>query len=140
MTPMQPSPSPTHQPAPGAAPPGGSAPSHRLYIIGTGKIAELHAEGLPSLPAAIETHACDLDPARLAAFTRRFPHVQGHPDATAMLSGPAEPGDIVLVATPPCAPSSRLCTAATSGSPAPRPSSIFPSCRRSTRSPGRGGR
>jgi predicted dehydrogenase len=88
----------------------------RVYLIGAGAIARHHATALAKLPVEHSALAvADTNPATLADFVRQFPHARPFPDAAAMLSEPAEPGDIVVVATPPAAHAPRAGAALAGG-------------------------
>jgi predicted dehydrogenase len=49
----------------------------------------------------VQLHATDLNPQAREAFATQYPEATLHEDAEALLAGPAEPGDVVIVATPP---------------------------------------
>lgn len=76
--------------------PGGS----RVYIIGAGRIALDHAAAAAGLQALSVLSVADPDPVARGAFLRAFPQTRMFDDADAMLGEPAQPGDIVVVATP----------------------------------------
>lgn len=75
-------------------------PPLRCGLIGTGGIAHAHAHALSELPDRAELAAvAEIDPARAAAFTGRFPVPAVYGDAEAMLE--KERLDLVHVCTPP---------------------------------------
>ena len=76
------------------------APPVRCGIIGTGGIAHAHAHALTDLGDRAELAAvAEIDPARAAEFTERFPVSAVHGDAQAMLE--QERLDLVHICTPP---------------------------------------
>lgn len=77
--------------------------TRRVYIVGAGAIAMAHAEAVSRLSGgkSMEIHAADPSEAARGRFAETFAQARLHDSAEAMLAGPAEPGDIVIVATPP---------------------------------------
>lgn len=79
----------------------------KLLIVGTGAIARSHAAANEALveygltTGPLECHATDVSPAALSAFLRDRPTARGHRDLATLLAEPADPGDIVVVATTP---------------------------------------
>jgi predicted dehydrogenase/sugar phosphate isomerase/epimerase len=80
-----------------------AATSQRVYVIGTGFIGRRHAEAALRLPAPVEVTAYDRDPVTLGDFGRNDPAVDltSDLDLDRLLGEPAQPTDIVVVATPP---------------------------------------
>lgn len=75
----------------------------RVFLIGAGVIARFHAVAARLLPRGerIAVAVADPNPAALAAFGEAFPDARRYAAAAEMLAAPAEPGDVVVVATPP---------------------------------------
>lgn len=89
----------------------------RIYLFGAGAIARLHAaaiQQLPDSPSAILSVA-DPNPVALQEFLKTNSQAQRFADARAMLAEPAEPDDIVIVATPPFPHFELSCVAFESG-------------------------
>ncbi len=76
-------------------------------------IARAHANAIRILPEpdGVQLSVADHDPQALAAFTAQFPHARPFEDASMMLAEPAEPDDIVVVATPPSTHCELTCAA-----------------------------
>lgn len=76
-------------------------------------IARAHANAISILPEPeyVLLSVADPNPQALAAFTAQFPHARPFDDASMMLAEPAEPGDIVVVATPPSTHCELTCVA-----------------------------
>lgn len=75
----------------------------RLFLLGTGKIATRHADALKDLPSGAEGQilAADPNPAAREKFQRKYPQAQIFESAESLLSLPATPDDIAVVAAPP---------------------------------------
>jgi predicted dehydrogenase len=88
----------------------------RIYLIGAGVIARHHAAAIPKLPdSVVSLSVADPNPVALADFLRQFPAARAFADARAMLAEPAEPDDVVVVATPPFTHHDLACMALQSG-------------------------
>ncbi len=73
---------------------------HRAVLVGTGSVAELHAQALAAHRDRVElVAAVDIDRARLEAFCRRHGVAVGRSDYRAALA--LDRPDLVLVAAPP---------------------------------------
>ena len=75
----------------------------RLFLIGAGVIARTHADAAAKLGEPVELFVADPAPDVLAAFCAAFPGARAFPGADEMLTLPAEPDDVVVIATPPFA-------------------------------------
>jgi predicted dehydrogenase len=75
----------------------------RLLLIGAGTIARHHAVAAlgSSSTAAVDLHVADVDSGALTSFAAQFPQARLHQSADELLALPREPGDVVVVATPP---------------------------------------
>ncbi|HEV2528827.1 MAG TPA: Gfo/Idh/MocA family oxidoreductase [Thermomicrobiales bacterium] len=75
----------------------------RITLIGAGMIAREHAAAIGHLPNAGEIALAVADPSPTAreGFLERFPGIRVVADAAELLAEPAQPGDVVIVATPP---------------------------------------
>lgn len=75
----------------------------RIFIIGAGAIARHHAKSIEKLPDYQNIPLLVADPhaPTLAEFGEQFPQTQRFADSGAMLALPAQPDDLVIVATPP---------------------------------------
>ena len=77
-------------------------PTH-IYLIGAGVIARYHAAAIAKLPDpdGVTLSVADPNPTALAEFCAQFPQALAFASADEMLAQPAQPNDIVIVATPP---------------------------------------
>jgi predicted dehydrogenase len=75
----------------------------RIFLIGAGVIAQFHASAVKKLPEGetIPIFFTDPNPAAVAAFLELNPRARAFPSAQELLALPADPDDIVIVATPP---------------------------------------
>lgn len=73
----------------------------RLLLIGAGVIARTHATAAGLLGETVELLVADPSAEAREAFLAEHPGAQTFADSLEMLGLPAEPGDIVVVATPP---------------------------------------
>jgi predicted dehydrogenase len=88
----------------------------RLYLIGAGAIAHTHVDAAAKLDEPAELRVADPSEPALTAFQTAHPSATAFATAEEMLgSEPAEPGDIVVVATPPAFHSGPAIAAARSG-------------------------
>jgi len=89
----------------------------RIYLIGAGVIARLHAAASQHLPDSqgVMLSVADPNPAALQDFLKNSPQARVFSDARAMLAEPAQPDDIVIVATPPFTHYELSCAAIESG-------------------------
>ncbi|MFD2081760.1 Predicted dehydrogenase [Actinopolymorpha cephalotaxi] len=87
----------------------------RIYLVGAGQIARLHATVAGKLPVPVALSVADPDPGSRATFAESFPGARVHPDAATMLAEPARDDDIVVVATPPYAHAAMTALALESG-------------------------
>lgn len=89
----------------------------KIYIIGAGAIARHHAAAIQQLPDApgVILSVADPNPVALQEFLKTNPLARPFSDAHAMLSEPAQPDDIVIVATPPFTHCELSCAAFESG-------------------------
>jgi predicted dehydrogenase len=75
----------------------------RIFLIGAGVIAQLHAATVKKLPDgdAVPIFFTDPNPTAVTAFLEVNPSAQAYPSAEELLTLPADPDDIVIIATPP---------------------------------------
>ena len=73
----------------------------RLLLIGAGVIARSHVEAARRLPQPPRIAATSRSAATRAEFARHIPEAQMFDSVETMLALPVEPGDLVIVATPP---------------------------------------
>ena len=74
----------------------------KVGIIGTGAIAREHARAIAMVPgSATLVAACDVDPARLAAFSGDFGVARSHATVAELIADPEV--ELVAIATPPSA-------------------------------------
>jgi predicted dehydrogenase len=89
----------------------------RVYLIGAGKIAHLHAEALRLFPdpSQVSLAATDPNPQALARFSAHYPQARIFKDAATMLAEESQESDIVVVAAPPFAHYELTCAALATG-------------------------
>lgn len=75
----------------------------RIYLIGTGIISHTHAEAASRHLPGAELHVFDRSAETLDSFLKKHPEAVRYDSLETLLSAPAEPSDIVVVATPPFA-------------------------------------
>ncbi|MDN4076006.1 Gfo/Idh/MocA family protein [Fictibacillus terranigra] len=75
----------------------------RIYLIGAGVISRTHAKAISELNVGddVELSVADTNTKALQDFSKEFPHARLFEDVPSMLEEPAQPDDIVVVATPP---------------------------------------
>lgn len=75
----------------------------RIFMAGAGAIARYHAKAWQKLPDCenIALSVADPDPRMRGEFAEQFPQAQLYADTAEMLAQPAQPDDLVLIATPP---------------------------------------
>lgn len=74
----------------------------RIYLIGTGIIADAHAGVMDRIPRQLELHAADPSEAARQKFAEKYPDTTLYPSSDEMLAAsPARPDDIVVNVTPP---------------------------------------
>lgn len=76
--------------------------TQRIYLIGTGIIADAHAGVMNRIPRKIELHAADPNEAARKKFAEKHPETTFYSSSDEMLAtSPARPDDIVVNVTPP---------------------------------------
>ncbi len=77
----------------------------RIFLIGAGHIARSHSQTAQKLAKMenldLELHVADPIEAARTSFGEKFPEAKLYADSSAMLSVPAQEGDIAIIATPP---------------------------------------
>jgi predicted dehydrogenase len=75
----------------------------RIFMAGAGAIARHHARSMQKLPESqsIPLFVSEPDARTLEDFTSEFPQARCYADTSQMLAQPAQPDDLVIIATPP---------------------------------------
>lgn len=74
----------------------------RIYLIGTGIIADAHAGVMNRIPRELELHAADPNEAARQKFAEKYPDTTFYASSDEMFAAsPARPDDIVVNMTPP---------------------------------------
>ncbi len=89
----------------------------RVYLIGAGRIARVHADAIRTLPdpEQVVLSVTDLNPRMLTDFSTHYPQARIFDNVHTMLAEAAQDTDIVVVATPPVAHYELTCLALATG-------------------------